>query len=163
MAVLITLNWKKGKTWVAAITGTDRKFGLKRDWCSMQSKEEEKAAYVLDDGIYECQDGKEPYPRRIFEVRGDSATMLTMAQLLAKLGGKAPKEVKALTPEEEAEYQRLRERKRKRDELRKLIEAEGDAEYNASHNELDYEIEARLNALTGNVSFTNEGGIKNGN
>ena len=158
MSVIVTLTWKKGKTWVAAITGTDRTYGLKREWCSMQSKEDGKASYVLEDGLYEAQDGKEPFARKVFEVQGEVVTVLATGQLLAKLGGKSPTAIKQLTPEEQAEAEQLRKNKVERDELRRLREEQAEAE----QAKRDAEIEAAIMGIGGSVTFTNEGGFEHG-
>ena len=159
MSVLVKLTWKKGKTWVAAIKGTDRKYGLCREWCSMQGKEGDHASYILGDGLYEAQDGKEPCQRQLFEVAADKVTVLTVAQLLAKLGGKPAREVKALTKEEEAETAELSRRKAAREELRRLRAEDDEAQYTASRGGVDYDIEAALLNVNGKVYITNEGGF----
>ncbi len=80
MTILMSLKWEKGsKTWVAAILGRSRKFGLDREFLGpVQSTGKKTKEYIVDDGgLYEiCELGKRSFlhvlegkPKRISKAK----------------------------------------------------------------------------------------------
>lgn len=85
MATAVTLKAEKGKkTWIAAVAGRSRKFGLEREFLGpLQAAGQKKTKeYVLDDGLYEvCELDK----RSFLRVADGKPAKISKPKLLAAL------------------------------------------------------------------------------
>lgn len=81
----------EGKTWLAAITGTDPKFGFNREFVNAVTRNTSKsgktgnAIYVVDDGIYESNEGRRRYGRRYWRVAAGAVTEIERDEVVAAL------------------------------------------------------------------------------
>lgn len=58
----LTVNKRKGKTWVARIVGLDKVFGFEREFVSSSYDEDGESVWRLVDGLYEiCEVGNRKF------------------------------------------------------------------------------------------------------
>lgn len=87
MAVTIALDvcTPEGKTWLARVTGTDQTFGIAREFVNAAERDTSKSGktgtltYVVEDGIYESNEGRKRLGRRYWQVQGDEVTEIDRA------------------------------------------------------------------------------------
>lgn len=92
--VTITLDiaTMEGKTWLAEIVGTDKKFGLQRVFVNAvqrrtsHSGKTGTAEYVVGPGLYESNEGRRRLGRRYWKVDSDGALIpLDREELLEEM------------------------------------------------------------------------------
>jgi hypothetical protein len=82
----------EGKTWLAAITGLDAKFGLQRSFVVATDRnlsgsgKTGSMTYAVTDGIYESSEGRKRLGRRFWRVEGDQVSEIQHAEVLDTLG-----------------------------------------------------------------------------
>lgn len=81
----------EGKTWLAAVTGADPKFGFAREFVHAVSRDTSRsgktgtATYVVDDGLYESNEGRRRLGRRYWRVADGTATEIDRDDVTAAL------------------------------------------------------------------------------
>lgn len=96
MAVKIVLDvcTPEGKTWLAAVTGFDPKFGFEREFVNPISKDTSRSGrtgtytYLTDDGLYEANEGRRKLGRSYYRVADGEAQQISQDELIAALAGK---------------------------------------------------------------------------
>jgi hypothetical protein len=81
-----------GKTWLAELTGLDKKFGFQREFINAAERNTSRsgktgtASYIVGAGIYESQSGR---TGRSYWLVGadDTVTEIDRTRVLAELGG----------------------------------------------------------------------------
>jgi hypothetical protein len=72
--IMLDICTPEGKTWLALVTGVGGKFGIERDFVSAVSKHTSRsgmtgtATYIVDDGVYESNEGRQRLGRRYWIV-----------------------------------------------------------------------------------------------
>jgi hypothetical protein len=83
----------EGKTWLARITGADQTFGIARDFVNAVERDTSRSGktgtftYVVEDGIYESNEGRRRLGRRYWRVQGDEITEIDRTTALEALKG----------------------------------------------------------------------------
>ena len=81
----------EGKTWLAELTGTDAKFGFRREFINTVEKITSRsgktgtASYLVGDGVYESNEGRKRLGRRYWIVKDGEAREVDRAEALAAL------------------------------------------------------------------------------
>ncbi len=93
MAAKIVLDvcTPEGKTWLAEVTGLDPKFGFQRSFVNPISRDTSRSGktgthtYLVDDGLYEANEGRRRLGKSYYRVTDDEATRISQDELIAAL------------------------------------------------------------------------------
>ena len=87
--IVLDVCTPEGNTWLARVTGSDKKFGVKRQFVNAVSSDLSKSGktgsktYLVDDGIYQSNEGRRRLGRRWWKVEGDQAAEVSEDEGLA--------------------------------------------------------------------------------
>jgi hypothetical protein len=90
--IVLDIATYEGKTWLAVVTGVGGKYGIERTFVNAVRKDTSRsgatgsAVYVVDDGLYESNEGRKRLGRRYWRVQGDQVTEVALDEVRAAFG-----------------------------------------------------------------------------
>jgi hypothetical protein len=90
-AIALDVCTPEGKTWLARVTGVDETFGFARHFVNSVERETSRSGrtgtftYVVEDGIYESNEGRRRLGRRYWRVQDDEVTEIDRTAALEAL------------------------------------------------------------------------------